>query len=221
MIDEAQDYTAFQFAYLQRLFPFSRVTALGDLNQSIQAHADTEESTGSRRCCALRGLGDRDDRPETKLPFHAADRGIYEHAHPGWQRHRAVQPRRHKPKLTVAEDAMTFDSLIGETLTCSRRREPHDRGHLQNRRAKHGGIRSVAGIGRSARGVRDVHVRAGHRRHSFVPGQGRRVRCGARVRCIGSPAATAKNPTGDCSTRSARGRCTSCICSRSEARVRS
>src|SRR5262249_23636124 len=38
IIDEAQDYTAFQFAYMKRLFPFSRVTALGDLNQSINAH---------------------------------------------------------------------------------------------------------------------------------------------------------------------------------------
>ncbi|BBH19993.1 DNA helicase [Paenibacillus baekrokdamisoli] len=38
-IDEAQDYTAFQFAFLMRLFPRSRVTALGDLNQSIHAHS--------------------------------------------------------------------------------------------------------------------------------------------------------------------------------------
>lgn len=38
LIDEAQDYTAFQFAFLMRLFPRSRVTALGDLNQSIHAH---------------------------------------------------------------------------------------------------------------------------------------------------------------------------------------
>ena len=38
LIDEAQDYTAFQFAFLLRLFPRSRVTALGDLNQSIHAH---------------------------------------------------------------------------------------------------------------------------------------------------------------------------------------
>ncbi|GGD67405.1 RNA polymerase recycling motor HelD [Paenibacillus nasutitermitis] len=38
LIDEAQDYTAFQFAFLKRLFPHSRITALGDLNQSINAH---------------------------------------------------------------------------------------------------------------------------------------------------------------------------------------
>ncbi|MFB9329824.1 RNA polymerase recycling motor HelD [Paenibacillus aurantiacus] len=39
LIDEAQDYTAFQFAFLRRMFPRAKVTALGDLNQSINAHA--------------------------------------------------------------------------------------------------------------------------------------------------------------------------------------
>ncbi|RAP76147.1 helicase [Paenibacillus montanisoli] len=53
LIDEAQDYTAFQFAYLKRLFPFSRVTALGDLNQSINAHTAADESTGFTALAAL------------------------------------------------------------------------------------------------------------------------------------------------------------------------
>lgn len=44
LLDEAQDYTAFQFAYLRRLFPESRITALGDLNQSITAHTQTNEN---------------------------------------------------------------------------------------------------------------------------------------------------------------------------------
>ncbi|GAA4719919.1 RNA polymerase recycling motor HelD [Brevibacillus fulvus] len=35
-IDEAQDYSAFQFAFLRHLFPRSRFTVLGDLNQAIQ-----------------------------------------------------------------------------------------------------------------------------------------------------------------------------------------
>ena len=38
-IDEAQDYSFFQFAYLKRIFPMSRLTVLGDLNQSIFAHS--------------------------------------------------------------------------------------------------------------------------------------------------------------------------------------
>ncbi|ATO27582.1 helicase [Bacillus atrophaeus] len=38
-IDEAQDYSAFQLAYLRSLFPAARMTILGDINQSIYAHA--------------------------------------------------------------------------------------------------------------------------------------------------------------------------------------
>lgn len=38
-IDEAQDYTPFQFAYIKQLFPNSRMTILGDLNQAIYPHA--------------------------------------------------------------------------------------------------------------------------------------------------------------------------------------
>ncbi|WP_426446892.1 RNA polymerase recycling motor HelD [Paenibacillus sp. S-38] len=37
-VDEAQDYTPLQWAYLRRLFPRSRWTVLGDPNQGIGAH---------------------------------------------------------------------------------------------------------------------------------------------------------------------------------------
>lgn len=37
-IDEAQDYSAFQFAFIKHLFPNARLTVLGDLNQAIYAH---------------------------------------------------------------------------------------------------------------------------------------------------------------------------------------
>lgn len=40
IIDEAQDYSSFQFAVLRRLFPRSKFTILGDLNQAIFPHAD-------------------------------------------------------------------------------------------------------------------------------------------------------------------------------------
>lgn len=38
-IDEAQDYSPFQLAFLKELFPHARMTLLGDLNQAIYAHA--------------------------------------------------------------------------------------------------------------------------------------------------------------------------------------
>lgn len=39
LIDEAQDYSPFQFEFLKRLFPSAKVTVLGDFNQAIFAHA--------------------------------------------------------------------------------------------------------------------------------------------------------------------------------------
>lgn len=38
-IDEAQDYSPFQLAFLQQLFPNSKMTILGDMNQAIYAHS--------------------------------------------------------------------------------------------------------------------------------------------------------------------------------------
>lgn len=38
-IDEAQDYSPFQFQFLKRLFPYCKMTVLGDLNQAIYAHS--------------------------------------------------------------------------------------------------------------------------------------------------------------------------------------
>ncbi|MGE6753899.1 RNA polymerase recycling motor HelD [Rossellomorea sp. NPDC071047] len=41
LIDEAQDYSPFQFEFIKRLFPSAKMTVLGDFNQAIFAHART------------------------------------------------------------------------------------------------------------------------------------------------------------------------------------
>ncbi len=41
-IDEAQDYSDFQINYLKELFPYSKMTLLGDINQAIYAHEHNE-----------------------------------------------------------------------------------------------------------------------------------------------------------------------------------
>lgn len=43
-IDEAQDYSPFQFTLLKKMFPISKMTMLGDINQAIYAHALKEET---------------------------------------------------------------------------------------------------------------------------------------------------------------------------------
>ncbi|MFI8687015.1 RNA polymerase recycling motor HelD [Rossellomorea sp. NPDC077527] len=40
LIDEAQDYSPFQFEFIKRLFPAAKMTVLGDFNQAIFAHAN-------------------------------------------------------------------------------------------------------------------------------------------------------------------------------------
>ncbi|MFE8699282.1 RNA polymerase recycling motor HelD [Cytobacillus sp. FJAT-54145] len=43
-IDEAQDYSPLQFAYIRELFPYSKMTLLGDINQGIFAHSSEATS---------------------------------------------------------------------------------------------------------------------------------------------------------------------------------
>ena len=52
VVDEAQDYSPFQFEFLKRLFPSAKMTVLGDFNQAIFAHAS--EMLISTRLPALR-----------------------------------------------------------------------------------------------------------------------------------------------------------------------
>lgn len=47
IIDEAQDYTPFQLAYLKQIFPHTSFTLLGDMNQAI--YAETEENNILKR----------------------------------------------------------------------------------------------------------------------------------------------------------------------------
>ncbi|MBT2755060.1 UvrD-helicase domain-containing protein [Mesobacillus foraminis] len=54
-IDEAQDYTPFQFAFIRQLFPYSRMTLLGDLNQAVYSGP-----TGSETVLAEDALGFQD-----------------------------------------------------------------------------------------------------------------------------------------------------------------
>lgn len=42
VMDEAQDYTPFQFAYLRHLYPYASFTLLGDINQAIYSYASEE-----------------------------------------------------------------------------------------------------------------------------------------------------------------------------------
>ena len=44
VVDEAQDYSPFQFEFLKRLFPAAKMTVLGDFNQAIFAHSSDKNN---------------------------------------------------------------------------------------------------------------------------------------------------------------------------------
>ena len=47
VVDEAQDYSPFQFEFLKRLFPYAKMTVLGDFNQAIFAHSTDKDNFNS------------------------------------------------------------------------------------------------------------------------------------------------------------------------------
>ncbi|SFI51074.1 DNA helicase-2 / ATP-dependent DNA helicase PcrA [Paenibacillus sp. UNC496MF] len=117
LIDEAQDYTAFQFAYLQRLFPFSRITALGDLNQSIQAHASEEASTGFTALASL--YASEETETIVLRQSYRSTRPIVEFTSkliPDGDRIEPFNRGGDKPVLTVAADSDALNGLIEERL---------------------------------------------------------------------------------------------------------
>jgi DNA helicase II / ATP-dependent DNA helicase PcrA len=57
-IDEAQDYSPFQFSYIQQLFPFSKMTLLGDINQAIYSGVTNSETV-------LEGMVSSENETET------------------------------------------------------------------------------------------------------------------------------------------------------------
>jgi DNA helicase II / ATP-dependent DNA helicase PcrA len=57
-IDEAQDYSPFQFSFIQQLFPFSKMTLLGDINQAIYSGVTNSETV-------LEGSVSRENETET------------------------------------------------------------------------------------------------------------------------------------------------------------
>lgn len=47
LVDEAQDYSPFHYAYLKKMFPRARFTLLGDWNQGIFTHANASSDVGA------------------------------------------------------------------------------------------------------------------------------------------------------------------------------
>jgi DNA helicase II / ATP-dependent DNA helicase PcrA len=103
LVDEAQDYSPFQFEFLKRSFPSARMTVLGDFNQAIFAHAS--EMVDFHTITGLYGPDESDAIPLTQS--YRSTRQIVEFTRglvPGSERITPFERDGDKPVLTRVSD---------------------------------------------------------------------------------------------------------------------
>lgn len=140
-IDEAQDYSPFQFAFIRRLFPRSSMTVLGDLNQAIYAHVDAQ--TDFSPLASLYEDGQTETIVLTRS--YRSTRPIVEFTRGLIAGGEAIQPFNRdgvKPTLTQAADTTDLTDKIAARI-----RALQDAGH-----------RTIAVICKTARESRDAHA---------------------------------------------------------------
>lgn len=113
-IDEAQDYSPFQMAYMKQLFPMSKMTLLGDVNQGIYAHALTSPSV-------LSGEMELSERMETitLLRSYRSTRQIVDFTKEIIQGGEMIEPfnrNGEKPRLTVVNDPNALHEKIAQSI---------------------------------------------------------------------------------------------------------
>ncbi|MGB8001813.1 MAG: RNA polymerase recycling motor HelD [Anaerobacillus sp.] len=122
LIDEAQDYSPFQFEFLKGLFPSAKLTVLGDFNQAIYGHAyDT---------MGFRSISDLYERDETTMinlkRSYRSTRPIVEFTRslvPGGEEIETFDRDGEKPILTVVRDQFELQSRLISKISELQQRE--------------------------------------------------------------------------------------------------
>ncbi|GGE15288.1 DNA helicase [Marinithermofilum abyssi] len=137
-IDEAQDYSPFQFAFIQRLFPHSNMTVLGDLNQTIVAHA----GEGFSKLASLFGF----DQTETIVlkRSYRSTRPIVEFTRQMIKGGEAIEPFNRDGKKPSVTKAVDQGELVSKITKCIRKLQA-------------AGHRTIAVIGKTARESRKAY----------------------------------------------------------------
>lgn len=116
LVDEAQDYSPFQFEYLKCLFPSARMTVLGDFNQAIFAHAS--ETTDFHTLTSLYGPDETDVITLTRS--YRSTRQIVEFTRglvPDGERITAFERDGDKPVLTRVSDQAELHRCIASKVS--------------------------------------------------------------------------------------------------------
>lgn len=142
-VDEGQDYSAFQYEYLKKLFPRARMTVLGDFGQAIFMQA-TELAASNSPLIHL--YGEAETALIRLVRSYRSTQEIVEftrHMLPGGEEIRPFERRDRKPLLTRLKDekqrgariladitalkAEGFDSIAVITKTAAESREAYER----------------------------------------------------------------------------------------------
>jgi DNA helicase II / ATP-dependent DNA helicase PcrA len=115
IVDEAQDYSPFQYEYLKKMFPRARMTVLGDLNQAIYAHSVALPSLET-----LTGLYGSEWTETIRLTqTYRSTRPIVDFTKQILKDSRDIEPFNRdgvKPTVTVVSDADSLHSSIASRL---------------------------------------------------------------------------------------------------------
>lgn len=137
-IDEAQDYSPFQMAYMRSIFPAASMTVLGDINQSIYAHT----IHGDQRMDAC-----FEDDPAEYVRLkrtYRSTRQIVEFTKAMLQDGADIEPFNRSGKcrsLSKLKDMRAFAKSSRKKLAGSRKRARNNSRHLQDCAAMHTGAR--------------------------------------------------------------------------------
>lgn len=119
IIDEVQDYSPFQLFFLKRLFPRARMTALGDLNQAIYAHASVLQQSN-----VLTDLyGEEESELITLFQSYRSTREIVELTRgmiPGGESIIPFNREGEKPEVRIVSDKETLSRGIREDIEALR-----------------------------------------------------------------------------------------------------
>jgi DNA helicase II / ATP-dependent DNA helicase PcrA len=113
-IDEAQDYTPFQFAFIRQLFPYSKMTLLGDMNQAVYSGP-----TGSETVLAEDALGIEEREVITLSRTYRSTRQIVEFTSQLIEGGNKIQPFNRngsKPRFTQVGESGKLSDAVKKSL---------------------------------------------------------------------------------------------------------
>ncbi|OAB35411.1 RNA polymerase recycling motor HelD [Paenibacillus macquariensis] len=111
-IDEAQDFSTFQFFFIKRLFPRSKMTVLGDWNQRIFIHDMASASLGTLNAL----YGEKDTEIITLTRSYRSTQQIIEFTRALIEGGEAIEPFNREGNIPTLKQAEDIEGLISKVV---------------------------------------------------------------------------------------------------------